>query len=134
MTLTLHRRPSQSWGTPGLLSIDGEPECFTLEDVVRSGPKVVHETAIPAGRYRVVITRSQRFQKMLPLLLNVPGFEGVRMHAGNTSADTSGCPLVCLGRFERGVTRSREAMDRLQPQIAAALARGDDVQIEVVNG
>ena len=134
MNLTLHRQPSQPWGTLGRLSIDGEPECWTCEDVVRDGPKILHETAIPAGRYRVVINRSQRFQKMLPQLLNVPGFEGIRIHAGNSQADTSGCILVGLARTALGVLRSRKAMDRLQPQIAAALARGEDVWIEVVNG
>lgn len=133
MTLTLHREPSQPWGTPGKLSIDGEPECVTLEDIVRPGKKILHETAIPAGRFRVVINHSPRFGKILPMLLEVPDFVGVRLHAGNTSQDTSGCILVGLGRSAQGVTRSREAMDRLQPQIAAVLARGEQVWIEVVD-
>lgn len=129
MNITVHRRPSKSWGTLGLLAVDGEPELFTLEDVVRDGPKIAHETAIPAGKYRVIIDRSQRFQRMLPRLLNVPGFSGVRIHPGNVAADTSGCLLVGLGYYDGGVTRSRDAMDRLQPQIASALARGEDVWI-----
>ena len=124
MNLTLSRKPSEAWGTPGRLSIDGEPECFTLEDVVRD-VKIPGETAIPAGRYRVVIDYSQRFQKLLPRLLDVPHFAGVRIHAGNTAADTHGCILVGLGQGPQGITRSRKAMARLLPQIAQAATKGD---------
>jgi hypothetical protein len=83
------------------LSIDGQPFCATLEDVVREVPgvpvhawKVPGNTAIPSGMYEVEITYSQRFKRDLPLLLNVPGFAGIRIHAGNTEDETSGCILV----------------------------------------
>lgn len=133
MILTLHRERSQPWGTPGRLSIDGEPECMTLEDVVRDGPKIMHETAIPSGRYRLIIDFSTRFGRMMPHILNVPGFSGIRIHSGNTSADTSGCILVGLARTAIGVLRSRDAMERLLAQLAPVLARGEQVWIEVVN-
>lgn len=132
MTLLLKREPSQPWGTRGRLFLDGEPECHTLEDVVRHGPKILHETAIPAGRYRLIINYSVRFSKMLPLLLDVPGFTGIRIHAGNhANPDSSGCILVGLGKSEQGITRSREAMDRLLPQLALPLARGEQVWITI---
>lgn len=116
------------------LSTKWEPECFTVEDVVRTGPKVPHETAIPPGTYGVVINHSPRFGKVLPQLLDVPNFVGIRIHAGNhANPDSSGCILVGLGRSATGVTRSRDAMNRLQPQIAEALARGQRVEIEVRN-
>lgn len=131
MTLLLKREPSQPWGTRGRLFLDGEPECLTLEDVVRDGPKVLHETAVPAGRYRVVIDYSQRFGRMMPHILDVPGFEGVRIHSGNVADDTSGCVLVGLGKSEQGITRSRQAFDRLIQQLAPALARGEQVWITI---
>lgn len=79
--------------TIGLLNFDYF-SAYTLEDTVRKGTKIAGQTAIPAGRYEVVCTYSNRFQKLLPLLLNVPGFEGVRIHSGNRPEDTEGCILV----------------------------------------
>ena len=131
--MTLQRDDCSATCTLGVLSVDGVRVCVTLEDPVREGPKVIHETAIPAGRYPVVITRSQRFQRMLPLLLDVPDFTGVRIHAGNTAADTSGCILVGLSRAHDSIQSSQIALGVLQPQIAGALARGETVEIDVRN-
>lgn len=133
MELLLERRPSWKSSTIGRLSIDGTFFAFTLEDVVRPGPKVAHETAIPPGRYRVDITHSQRFDRMLPILLDVPGFTGVRIHSGNTAVDTSGCILVGQRAEVNFIEDSKLALAALQPQIAGAIARGEDVWIEVRN-
>lgn len=130
MNLRLKRFPSQSYGTRGLLSIGNEPELYTLEDPIRD-VKIPGETCIPPGKYRVVIDYSQRFQKLLPRLLDVPNFTGVRIHSGNTSADTSGCILVGLGKSATGITRSRAAMDRLLTLIAPVLAKGEQVWIDI---
>lgn len=80
--------------TVGKMYIDNIYECYTLEDVVRKGAKVNGQTAIPTGTYNLIINHSNRFNRDLPLLENVPNFTGVRIHAGNTSAHTEGCILV----------------------------------------
>lgn len=133
MELLLTRKPSLDGCTLGQLFVDGKWDCFTLEDAVRTGPKIQHETAIPAGRYRVLITRSERFGRMLPILLDVPGFTGIRIHPGNTAADTSGCILVGHASSVNSVLDSHLAMNALQPKIAAALAQGVDVFITIAD-
>lgn len=133
MELLLQREASSKRSTSGRLFLDGHHECFTIEDVVRLGAKVPGETAIPAGRYAVDVTFSQRFQRMLPLLIAVPNFTGVRIHIGNTAADTEGCILVGQGRAVDSIASSRLALAALQPKIAGALARHAPVWIVVRN-
>lgn len=126
------RRPSAYGCTIGLLSIDGVHECYTCEDVVRpSGEKLHGQTAIPAGVYSVVVNQSQRFKRRLPLLLNVPGFEGIRIHPGNTQFDTEGCILPGRGFTPNSVTQSVLAFDALFLKIEAAHAAGHPVTIEI---
>jgi len=108
--------------TLGRIFIDGNFQCFTVEDTVRDGPKIPGSTAIPEGTYQILITESQRFKRPLPLLLNVPQFSGIRIHSGNTEADTEGCILVGQQRSKTGVLYSRAAMRILQARIAAVLA------------
>jgi len=85
--------------TLGKMYVNNEFFAYTCEDTVRElGPnckgKVAHETAISYGKYEVILSFSNRFQRYLPLLLNVPCFEGIRIHGGNTAADSEGCILV----------------------------------------
>ncbi|NVN99294.1 MAG: hypothetical protein HXX17_08220 [Geobacteraceae bacterium] len=121
--------------TIGELMVDGEHECWTLEDVVRpDGVKVYGETAIPFGTYPVVVTFSNRFQRDLPLVQNVPGFDGIRIHPGNTAADTHGCLLVGTGRTATSVTESRLAFNALFAKIGDAFRRGETITITYKSG
>jgi hypothetical protein len=122
MDILLIREPSTAECTLGTLAVDGAFQCFTLEDVVRP-VKIKGMTAIPAGDYEVVVTFSERFKRPLPLLLNVPNFDGVRIHPGNTAKDTEGCILVGLKKATDSVQQSRLAFDPLFAKIVEAAGR-----------
>jgi hypothetical protein len=132
MDLKLVRTDLTSQSTVGELYVDGKFECYTLEDVVRP-VKIKGMTAIPAGAYEVVISHSARFQRLLPLLLNVPNFDGIRIHAGNTAADTEGCLLVGQGKASNAISGSRNAFNALFAKLQAAAAR-EKIFIEIGQG
>ena len=91
-------------------------ETNTLEDKVRD-IKIKDKTAIPCGTYKVQITYSNRFKKMMPLLLNVPGFDGIRIHSGNTSEDTSGCVLVGQNKVKGKLVNSKMIYEMLMVKL-----------------
>lgn len=131
MDLRLVRDIFTPRSTTGKLSIDGRHECFVLEDVCRQPDpavwlpefKVSRQTAIPYGRYEVIVNFSGRFRRPLPLLLDVPSFTGVRIHPGNSDVDTDGCLLPGLDRRQDWVIESHRAFGLLFIQIEAALRR-----------
>ena len=133
MELSLQRIVKDKAYTLGKLRIDGEEFCHTLEPRWREpeAKKVKGRTAIPAGRYPVVITRSPKFKQWLPLLLHVPDFEGIRIHAGNTVKDTRGCILVGENTEKGVLSDSRLWVDRLKRRIVDAKERGEGVWITV---
>jgi len=112
MKIEVKRLHKTKHSTIGEMTIDGIWECYTLEDIERE-VKIKSETAIPKGTYKVIINQSNRFKKLMPLLLNVPGFEGVRIHSGNTNHDTEGCILVGRTRSNDFIGQSRKAFDTL---------------------
>ena len=118
--------------TLGVLLINGKHECFICEDAIRDS-KIKGITAIPEGRYEIVITMSPRFKRELPLLLNVPNFEGVRIHAGNTESDTEGCLLPGKTRNASGVFSSVVATNNLILKIRTELQAGKKVFITIEN-
>lgn len=93
MELRVVRRYYAPDCTIGRILVDGQFECYTLEDGIRTN-KVVGETAIPEGRYPVKITYSSAFRRELPLVEGVRNFTGIRIHSGNSKKDTLGCILV----------------------------------------
>lgn len=112
MDLLLKRIDKTKNSTIGQLYVDGKFECYTLEDVERD-VKIKSETAISKGVYDVKINFSNRFKKQLPILINVPNFEGVRIHPGNTNHDTEGCILVGTTKSKDFIGNSRTAFNRL---------------------
>jgi hypothetical protein len=130
MNLKLIRTTLNVEETIGEMYVDGEFECFTLEDTVRES-KVAGHTAIPYGTYNVTITYSPRFGRYLPLLHDVPNFTGVRIHAGNTHKDTEGCILVGTKEGKHSILDSRKAFAKLYNRMVFALQRGEIVSIEI---
>lgn len=130
MILRVIREPSTAASTLGILLIDGVFACWTLEDVVRA-VKIPGETAIPAGRYDVRLSLSQRFQKVLPEVLAVPGFTGIRIHAGNTQADTAGCLLVGRVRAYDRVEESKLALMNVMEHLRRATTAGDPITLTI---
>lgn len=99
MELKLVRSVFNQKSTLGKIYLNGSFFAYTCEDTVRNmngdcSKKIKNETAIDGGRYEVILSFSNRFQRYLPLLLNVPCFDGIRIHGGNTAADTEGCILI----------------------------------------
>lgn len=124
MKLTLKRNIFTDESTIGELFVDGKFECFVLEDVDRNlnsamqleaitAIKIKGHTCIPYGEYRIHNTFSNRFQKILPLLEGVKGFEGIRIHSGNTAVDTEGCLLPGTAKANNLVLHSRNAFQNL---------------------
>lgn len=131
MKLVLRRDVRTPSFTLGKLQC-GKYELFTCEDAIRE-VKIPSITAIPFGIYKVIVSFSQRFQKHLPLLLDVPNFSGVRIHSGNTDKDTEGCILVGTTRGKGGVGNSRYAMSLVMDEFEKARIANDNVFIEIVS-
>lgn len=134
MELALNRIFLGSSATIGELLINDKYLCDTLEDRVRpEGEKVYGKTAIPEGTYEVKLTHSPRFKKILPEILNVPNFSGIRIHTGNSSKDTEGCILVGTwdGEKEDWVGNSKIAFDKLMPLLEEATNNKEKITITV---
>lgn len=122
-TVTLVRHWLTSKSTIGELAM-GNFRCYTLEDPVRHGPKIPGQTAIPAGTYPLRITWSPRFKQYMPVIEDVPGFTGIRIHWGNFPENTEGCVLVGRQRGEDAIFESRAIYGAFRLELEAALRRG----------
>ena len=119
--------------TVGELTLDAKHICFVLEDKVRAATeaKVFGKTAIPYGRYQIIITESTRFKRLLPLLVDVPGYAGIRIHTGNSDVDTEGCLIVGTSKSTDWVSGSKDAFAVFYPELEKQIAAGNTVYITI---
>jgi hypothetical protein len=135
MKLKVERLWKKPGYTVGRLYVDGKFFCNTLEDTVRvlnRERKIPGKTAIPYGEYKVVFNWSPKFGRNLPRLLNVPAFEGILIHPGNTADDSSGCILVGKNTEVGRLTESRYTSDKLNVLVEDAQRKGESITIEIV--
>ena len=138
MEILVKRIAKKEAYTIGKMYIDGKYFCDTLEDKDRGLSQSMTEeeirkmkvhglTAIPTGAYKVIVNYSERFGKLMPLLLDVKGYAGVRIHSGNTPSDTLGCILVGRNTAKGMVTESRKTFLRLME----TLSRNNEVVLRI---
>lgn len=113
--------------TIGKMLIDGAFFCYTLEDTIRD-TKIAGETAIPYGTYKVIVNMSNRFKRLMPLLLNVPNFSGVRIHNGNQKDHTHGCILVGATKGKDFIGDSKVTFNKLMIKLNGV----KDITLEVI--
>ena len=142
MKLRLERKYFKETYTIGNLYINGSFFSNTLEDKNRDvnknekfdngETKIYGETCIPFGTYKIILTMSPKFKRELPRLLNVPSFEGVLIHRGNTAKDSAGCILVGENKAVGKVLNSTPYEERLVKMMKTAILRGEEITIEIV--
>lgn len=142
MDLLLERKYLKENYTIGHLSINGSYFCDILEDTVRdinrNGTfdcgefKISGHTAIPYGEYEVKLTYSPKFKRELPIIMNVPNFEGIRIHRGNTIKDTSGCLLTGENKERGKVINSTKYETELINKIKKAIAKKEKITIKII--
>lgn len=139
MKLTLTRQYKSPTYTISKLYINDVYFCDVIEDkdrgITQNTPiseikkiKVYGETAIPYGTYKVKITYSSKFKRNLPLIESVPGFEGVRIHSGNTEKDSAGCLIVGENKVKGKVINSKQTLEKLMNKLVGQ----KDITIEIV--
>lgn len=144
MEIQVNRIARRDGYTIGRLFINNEYFCDTLEDTDRGlsstmqvneilAKKVKGQTAIPTGKYDVILTFSPRFKRVLPLLLSVKGYEGIRIHAGNTAEkDTEGCLLVGENKIKGRIINSRATLEKLMSILLECEKRKEKISITIV--
>lgn len=143
MELKIERKWCKDTYSIGNLYVNGKKFCNTLEDKDRGLDdsmsveqvkkiKVYGETAIPKGKYTVTLTYSNKFKKILPLINNVKGFDGIRIHSGNTAKDSLGCILVGENKEVGKVLNSRVTFNGLFSMLQEAKNKGEQITLTIV--
>lgn len=135
MEIKVIRKTFSEESTIGDLLINGTFFCYTLEDKDRrletGGTKVFGVTAIPRGKYTVILSFSNRFQKYLPEILNVPGFAGIRIHTGNKASDSEGCILLGTTKSVNSIGMSKVAFEKFMSELKK-VEKKEKITIEIV--
>lgn len=131
MKIKLIRDTFTDKSTTGQLFVDDVFECYVLEDVVRDGEKVYGKTAIPYGLYELTIDYSPKYDRPMMHVLDVPGFQGIRIHSGNDADDTEGCLIVGRMRRQNWVGESKLAYAPLFQKVREVVNAKEKIIIEV---
>lgn len=143
----MHRQWLTATSSISELKVDGKPfpkQIFILEDTDRglnssmklTSIKAIKKaglTAIPTGRYQVILSYSPKYKRIMPLVADVPGYAGIRIHSGNTALDTEGCLLPGFTRALNFVGNSRAATAYLEQIITETINRGENIFITITN-
>ena len=143
MEIQVNRIARKDGYTIGRMSLNGVYFCDTLEDTDRGlnaamsvdeilAKKIKAQTAIPTGKYDVILTFSPRFKRVLPLLLNVPGYQYIRVHNGKRPDSTEGCLLVGENKVKGQVINSRATLERLMSVLLECEKRKEKIIITIV--
>lgn len=136
MKLKLTRDTFTDESTIGQLFVDGSFFSFTLEDMDRKledgGKKVYGKTCVPRGTYEVIVDFSPKYNREMPHVLNVPQFEGVRIHSGNVAADSEGCILVGSTQSKDFIGNSKATFNKLMEKLDEAYAKAVPITLEII--
>lgn len=108
----------------------GLKDSMSLEEIKRI--KVFGSTCIPYGTYKVTVTYSPKFKRNLPLINNVKGYDGIRIHSGNTNSDTSGCLLLGFNKIKGRIINSKETVDKFISIVQQAINKGEQITLNIV--
>ena len=142
MEIRVKRIARKDGYTIGRMSLNNEYFCDTLEDTDRGlkdtmqvneilAKKVKGQTAIPTGKYDVILTFSPKFKRVLPLLLNVPGYQYIRVHHGNLPSSTDGCLLVGENKVKGQIINSRATLEKLMSVLLECEKKKEKVIITI---
>lgn len=135
MHIRAHRNVFTDTSTISSVTVNDDFVCYFLEDTDRKledgGTKVYGRTAIPRGFYEIKMDYSPKYKRNMPHVLDVPGFEGIRIHPGNKADDTEGCLIPGSSYRKDWVSESKVAYENLLSMMLNAWTAGEKVTLEI---